>query len=46
MGIYNKDPLELMIKYVLSNKNTYFIRNFSNSIFSSKLISKINKKFY
>ena len=42
---YDKDPLEIMIKHVLSNK-TNLNRNFSNSLFSSKLISKINKKFY
>jgi len=46
MTKYLKDPLEMMIKYVLFNKNSNFKRNFYNSIFSSKLISKINKKFY
>jgi hypothetical protein len=40
-----KDPLEMMIKHVLDGK-TNLNRNFSNSLFSSKLISKINKKFY
>ena len=42
---YYKDPLEMMIKYVLNNK-VNLNRNFSNSLFSSKLIGKINKKFY
>ncbi len=46
MMTYAKDPLEIMIKHVLSDKKTNFTRNFNNSIFSSKLISKINQKFY
>ena len=43
---YSKDPLEMMIKHILFTKNSSFNRNFYNSLFSSKLISKINKKFY
>ncbi len=43
---YSRDPLEMMIKHILFTKNSSFNRNFYNSLFSSKLISKINKKFY
>lgn len=43
---YSKDPLEMMVKYILFNKNSNFTSNFYNSTFSSKLISKINKNFY
>lgn len=42
---YKKDPLDLMLKYVLKNDNLKYIQNFSNSFFAGKLISIINNKF-
>ena len=43
---YQKDPLEKMIKYVFKCKKRDIIENCSNSLFASRLISIINKKFY